>query len=277
MSNPKRHHYLSQFYLEGFCREEYFWVYDREEHTFRKQTPVNTAVQKHYYSIEGKDGKRNSKIEELFSQLEGKSKCVIDSIVDGKTISNEDKIVLSLFIAFTWTRIPDFERMVNESMKQGIKKIGDILHEDESRIKQTMEKCEKDTGQKIEIDPAQLKEFWDRGEYDIVMKRNASLGMMLKLSPEFARYLSLMDWTIAKAPQKYSFITTDSPLVLVPNSDEKAKAAFGSSVGLLIPGVQKYFPLHQKFCLIIGDLGDKIQYEKYNKSSCQSINYVLAR
>lgn len=277
MSIPKRHHYLPRFYLEGFCRGECFWVYDREEIAFREQTPVNTAVQKHYYSIKGENGKRNNKIEEMFSQLEGNSKIVIDHIVDGKPISNEDKIVLSLFISFSLTRIPDFERMVNESMKQDIKKIGDILHEDESRINQTMVRYEKDTGQKIEIDPAQLKEFWDRGEFDIVMNRNASLGMMLNVAPEYARYLSLMDWIIAKAPKNYSFITTDSPFVLVPTSDNKAKAAFGGGVGLLIPGVKKYFPLHQNFCLIVGDCGDKIQYEKYNKSSCQSINYEVAR
>lgn len=276
MSTPKRHHYLPQSYLEGFCREGRLWVYDREDDEYRKQTPVNTTVQKHYYSIEGDDGKKNIEIEKMLSKLEGDTKKVLNNVISKKLISNKDKMIMSLFIAFAWTRIPDFERIINESMKHEIKKLGDILHKDEERIKQTTERYEKDTGEKIGIEPAKLKEFWDRGAFDIVMNRNASLDMMLRVAPECARFLSLMDWVFAVAPKDYSFITTDSPLVLVPTSDEKIKKAFCGSVGLLIPGVQKLFPICQEICLVIGDCGDKIQYAKYNKSLCKEINIRLA-
>jgi len=272
----KRHHYLPQSYLEGFCREDGFWVYDRKDDEYRKQTPVNTTVQKHYYSIEEEEGEKNIEIERMLSELEGDTKKIINKIMHRKLLSNEDKMIMSLFISFAWTRIPDFERLVNESMKRLIKKTGDILNKDVERIKQTFERYEKDTGEKIAIEPAQLKEFWDRGKFDIVMNRNASLDMMLQVAPECGRFLSLMDWVFAIAPKDYSFITTDSPFVLIPTADEKIIKAFGSSIGLLVPGVKKLFPISQKVCLVITDCGDKIQYAKYNKSLCKEINIRLA-
>lgn len=276
-SAAKRHHYLPQSYLEGFCREDGFWVYDRKDDEYRKQTPVNTTVQKHYYSIEEEDGEKNIEIEKMLSQLEGSTKKVINKIVHRKLLSNKDKMIMSLFISFAWTRIPDFERLVNESMKSLIKKTGDILNEDVDRIKQAIERCEKDTGEKIAIDPAKLKEFWDKGKFDIVMNRNASLDMMLQVAPEYARLLCLMDWVFTIAPKDYSFITTDSPFVLIPTSDEKIKTVFGSNIGLLVPGVEKLFPISQKICLVIRDCGGKIKYAEYNKSLCKEINMQLAR
>ena len=162
-------------------------------------------------------------------------------------------------------------------MKPGIRKLGDTLYADEDRIKQTLKAHEDDTGEKIEIDPAILKDFWDKGAFDIVMKRNASLSIMLDHTPQYARYLALMDWLFVIAPKNYSFITTDSPFVLVPTSDSNVTSPFGNCVGLLVPGVQKYFPVSQKICLIIADRGSKTQYSKQNKFFCQSINIHLAR
>ena len=277
MNTSKRHHYLPRFYLEGFSNTNILYVYDRKDDQYRKQTPLNTAIQKHYYTIDQKDGKKNIEIEKMLSQLEGNTKKVINNIMLRRTLSNTDKTIMSLFISFQWTRIPDFECMVNESMRSNIKKIGDILHKDVNRIKQTIQSYEKDTRDKIEIEAAKLKEFWDRGNFDIVINRNASLDMMLKIAPECARFLSIMDWVLAIAPKGYSFITTDSPFVLVPSSDEKVKGVFQNSVGLLISGVRKFFPISQKVCVVIGDLGDKTQYAKYNKSLCKSINAKLAR
>ena len=95
MPRSKRHHYLPQFYLRGFCRNNTLWIYDRKKNEFRKQTPINTAVQSNYYSFEGEDGKTNTDIEMMFSQLEDSSKIMIDKIMARKPLSIEDKSMTS--------------------------------------------------------------------------------------------------------------------------------------------------------------------------------------
>ncbi len=59
--SPKRHHFIPKRYLEGFCRDGFLSVYDREKGEYRRQTPKNTALQTHYYSLEDEHGRRASR------------------------------------------------------------------------------------------------------------------------------------------------------------------------------------------------------------------------
>jgi hypothetical protein len=55
LQGPKRHHFLPQFYLEGFARDGLVALFDREKNEIRLQQPLNTAVIGHFYTL--KDGK----------------------------------------------------------------------------------------------------------------------------------------------------------------------------------------------------------------------------
>ena len=80
MPKPKRHHYLPQFYLNGFCTNGRLWIYDRTENNFRCQTPINTGVIKDYYTFLDEEENKDTKIEEMLSKVEGDTKPVIDKI-----------------------------------------------------------------------------------------------------------------------------------------------------------------------------------------------------
>src|SRR3972149_6577246 len=102
MPTPKRHHYLPQFYLEGFCRDDLLWVYDRDEKEYRQQTPQNTAVQKYYYSFENDNGERDAEVEGLLSLVETYTKPIIDKINNRESIDGNEKETLSIFIGFLY-------------------------------------------------------------------------------------------------------------------------------------------------------------------------------
>jgi len=80
MTIPRVHHYLPQFYLRRFCRDDYLWVYDRYKNEFRNQTPKNIAVEKDYYIVVDEVGKKKAEIETFFSVIEGKTNPVIEKI-----------------------------------------------------------------------------------------------------------------------------------------------------------------------------------------------------
>lgn len=159
MTTPKRHHYLPQFYLEGFCRDEVLWVYDNEEKEFRQQTPQNTAVQTYYYCFENDDGERTAEIEGLLSLVETHAKPIIDKINARETIDENEKETLSIFIGFLYSRVPRFEKNYNDNRERIVKHIGKTICSDEKRTEQTLKKYEQDTGKKTNVTAKELYEF----------------------------------------------------------------------------------------------------------------------
>ncbi len=127
MTTPKRHHYLPKFYLEGFCRNNLLWVFDRDSKEFRQQTPVNTALQKYYYSFENDDGEKTADIEDLLSLVEGHTKPIIDKVNDEKLISDTEKETLSIFIGFLHSRVPSFEEYFNNQHERIVRHLSKII------------------------------------------------------------------------------------------------------------------------------------------------------
>jgi len=273
MSEPKRHHYLPQFYLEQFCRDGSLWVFDRDTSEFRPQTPKNTALISHYYSVEDEAGNKRTGIESLLSQLEGYAKPIMAKLLAQDAITESDKEEFSIFVAFMMNRVPDFEKSVNAFEAHLIKRTSNLIFSDEKRVQAIMDRMERETGKRPEISAKKLAEFHKRGEYTIEMHRNESLRLMLDLSMDLACYFQQMDWVVFHVPPKTSFITTDNPVVLVPPVDFEA-GFYG--VGIITKGARKLFPLSQTTCLIMGDRGDRVVHRDVDRQSVRSVNLTLA-
>ena len=71
MSIPRAHHYLPQFYLRGFSREDRLWVYDRYKNEYRNQTPKNIAVERDYYTVTDENGGKKTDIEKFKTYFYG--------------------------------------------------------------------------------------------------------------------------------------------------------------------------------------------------------------
>ena len=78
--NPKRHHFLPEFYLNGFARDGLLWLYDRDRKQYRRQTPHNTAIIGHYYAFENQEGEKDYSVEKFLSVIEGKAKATIERL-----------------------------------------------------------------------------------------------------------------------------------------------------------------------------------------------------
>lgn len=273
MTSPKRHHYLPQFYLERFCRDGGFSVFDRERNEFRKQTPINTALKSHYYSVEDKTGKKDTRIESFLSELEGHAKQIVQKLEHRENIVDDEKKELALFIAFMMNRVPDFEKAINKIESTLIQRMADTLFSDEERLKSILQERSEDTEGASDISAKELVEFHKSGNFEIVIHRNESLRMMVDVSLNTANYFRQMDWGIFHCQDRTSFITTDNPVVLVPPSDYE-QGFWG--VGILTKGAQKLFPLSQTACLVMLDHGNAISHSNVDQLTTRQINLILA-
>src|ERR1041384_1076630 len=106
MSNPKRHHYLPQFYLEGFTRNGMLCVFDREKNEYRNQRPKDTAVIRHLYTWTDESGEKHYDLEQMLSLVEGRAKLVIQAIEKGANPSPLQRCHLAWFLALLACRVP---------------------------------------------------------------------------------------------------------------------------------------------------------------------------
>lgn len=194
MSTPKRHHYLPEFYLEGFRRDNVLFVYDREPNEYREQSPKDTAVKSYYYALEDDEGKKNLEIESFLSKIEGDAKPTIDKLERGEDISKEEKESLSIFISFLMNRVPDFEESENKMLEKIIEMASNMMFQDEERAKSVMDQYERETGKKMDVTPEELVNFHKNVPYKHKIHRNVSLATMLEVSLPIAHCFKQMDW-----------------------------------------------------------------------------------
>ncbi|MBI4643753.1 MAG: DUF4238 domain-containing protein [Deltaproteobacteria bacterium] len=159
MTKPKRHHYLPQFYLQYFCKDGNFWIFDRKSKEFRIQTPINTALKSNYYTFEDSGGNKVTDIEQLLSQIEGNAKNIFNKVINMENITSEEKENLSLFIAFMMNRVPDFEKSVNDVYENIIKHTLKMMYCNEERVQASIDQFEKERGEKLGLSAKELVEF----------------------------------------------------------------------------------------------------------------------
>src|SRR5215469_9766851 len=107
---PVRHHYIPQFYLEGFAHEnESLHLLDKkassQEQMYRQSSVSAIAFEKKLYTYRTKDGKTDT-LEQKFSEIEGKAKSVIRKLSQREEISEQERGDFAFFISLLYVRTP---------------------------------------------------------------------------------------------------------------------------------------------------------------------------
>jgi len=259
----KRHHYLPQkAHLDFFCKDGLLCVYDARTKQYRRQKPLNTAIETHYYSVEEDDGEKTADIESLLAKVENPIPRLLKRVEERQVLSAENKVALSRFAAWFVVRVPAFEASVNELSEKKTKLRLLAFCADEKRMESKLARFIQEQGRGAEVTASKVLEWIQRDKYRVVTHRNTSLSMMLSLAPTMAKWFERMPWLLVCAPKKHSFVTTDNPFVLTaPPNRCKEK---GFPFGVLTPGVGKILPLTQTTCLLMGNCGEEMNSEDMN-------------
>lgn len=141
MSVPKRHHFLPEFYLKGFCTAGELWVYDLERNEYNKRRPERVGIRKGFYTIEDQHGnKDHAEVEKRLSVIENDAALVIRQLDVGGRLKLVEKYALSLFAALLKFRTPAFERQMKEISSavanREMRKLAPSLEAVQQRLKQ---------------------------------------------------------------------------------------------------------------------------------------------
>lgn len=274
MSEPKRQHYVPRSYLAGFCREgERLWLRDGEKQQTRNERPENVAVINHYYSVE-KDGKRDNIIEKGLGEVENTAMPLIAELENGKQLNQESKDKVSLYAAFQWMRVPDFQRGVEKIAQHFLRLQMRTMFRDEEDVKKSVDEFTKETGQPMTVEPSRLLKLFKEDGLNVDIKRSLSLEMMLRQAEPMAGYFRQMNWMILHAEGDCSFVTSDNPLILSPPPNWPQNSWRG--YGITTPGCGKILPLTQSCCVIMLDRGDLMIHRKSQRMEIRDLNRNIA-
>ena len=270
-------HFVTRFYLEGFCdpitparHEPSVWECDLPEGTIKRRAPKNVATEADYYSVTDESGNPDHWAERLLSEVESAAAPVVRKLRAGNLyLSWQEREWLALFVAFLIVRVPSFR----DYLERTAGKLGESMLRVSARrptyFEETMRKAvgelpadEIEELRKLALDPA--KHFEIRGT------REHSLGHALRVAMKVVRLIHQMRWEFVVAKETCRFITGDTPVTW----RNPSVRPLGEGLGL--KGTELSFPLSPSVCLVGTWIG-KIGVSEASDARVQDLNRERVR
>jgi hypothetical protein len=278
----KRQHYIPQFYLKGFSQDNsHIFLFDKLAPTdkqYRYQTTENIAFENHFYTYEAINHKKED-LEDIFMQIESQAAEIIRKIDNNYIIDEQDKADLSLFISFLWVRTPAYKK---QSLGAQGKLAEKIMRMQLALTPKPIIK--RFYNQQHGRDPtdAEINDYLDfaknpnRSRLVVDFPQGYWIKQILDMALEICPLFQMMNWDIIHSNQKFSYITSDFPMLLIPPKVHNPH--YG--VGLVTLGSRKIIPLNSHLCLVLYDRCQNPIIRNRNlsdKNFMRFVNYNIAR
>lgn len=267
-------HYVPRFLLDYFTEDGLLWVYDRKLNQYRNQPSKATAGEKSYYVFVGKDKKKNSVLEQMFSAIEGVAATIIKALVAGKkTLDAQDKADMAIFLAALYLRVPDSLRKTEEMSTKMTKEVMSKMARFDKHFQKTMDEIEKKHGAKIsEKEREDIKNTFTNKKYDLRFPKEHMLVVMMKMLQKFYFIMAQMEWVILDAPKNKAFVGSDHPALTF---NIKPEGFWGSGIGILVPNCETTAILTPKLCIFMSQKHnpDSVELVKAAPGLVDNINF----
>ena len=246
-----KQHFLPKIYLEGFCdpdcpegHDPFVWKIELVDAEWKKRAPQNIAFIPDMYCFEGDDGEKLYELDKAITTEEGKASSIIkNKIYQKQLIDEEEKMILSGFIALFAIRVPAWLKKIDNMQVDRVKIFMDMTAMHPEALESMINEYEKETGKKA---PDNLKpEDFMSKNFDITPSRNATLEIAMSVAPTIQMIIKDMKWMFVCTTPDKPFITSDHPYVLW-NSNLKNPM---NGPGLAQRDVELTIPISSEFLL----------------------------
>ena len=255
MSKPKRHHYLSQFYLAGFTsngkKNGDLYCFELKTKRVRKSKVKEEGHEKYFNKIDLENYDENY-LEMELSRFESEAASIFNKITTNKCLpsTSEDWGILFYFISLMGIRNPDIRETIDSAKTNLLK----VMLQFALASSKTWENFKEN--QLNDLDLPEIKNL----SYMEACKKLYDLNFNLKSQPtehiktelpmvkRVAELLSHREWSLIDASKsKYDFITSDRPVKLFWNNKELNSLNWGPGFGM--KDSELFFPFTKKFYL----------------------------
>jgi hypothetical protein len=244
MSDPKKHHFLPQFYLRNFAispqtsKYPHIWACKKAA----DPKPINVAIKDtacitDYHTLDpDKAVPDRASLEKSLSTIESKQSQTIDRILHERRVHDDDKPVLSAMLAIMRTRVPSFKRFIQESLRLMLVSTMDVLEEN-GRLPEP---------------PDSVKPYL-KGRLSDNLNIEISNWMLLRhmfdaaIHSRLAQILSRTNLLLVEAAESADFLTSDSPVSIYQPSQTTPSGLFRP---LFDPTTEYWLPISSRIGIL---------------------------
>lgn len=252
----RHHHYLPQCYLRGFLpkgeKSSKIAVLDVKRKKYFETGTRNIGGVKDFNRIKV-EGLVPDSLENSLSSFEGQVATALRGIENDKNLDNKTTYgVIMNLIALVGIRHPAMRDHITDFHAQISKKLMGINLASKEQWEDTLQKVREDgvdIGEDISYE--KMKEFFERGEYNIRVANEAHIDLEFQGIDAVLPFLFNRGWTLIVASQDTgSFVTCDRPVSLMWQYPEKLPPMMRYNPGFGMKGTEVVFPISQDMALI---------------------------
>ena len=217
----KSQHYVPRFILKHFVENnEQIWVFDKQKNEKFKTNIKNISAENRFYdfSIQG----ANMSLEQYLSHIETKTSKLIKKIINDESLVNindEEKIIISRFIALQFTRVKQWRDMY----KNAYESFGAVI-------------------KKKAFNPENIRGYKELTDEDIKIHH---IYTILNAEEDLASHFLNKIWILQKTTKNNPFWISDNPISL----QNMNNFGYHGSIGLAVKGIEISFPLTKRLSL----------------------------
>lgn len=234
MSEPRKHHFLPQFYLRGFSIDRRgIYQIEKRTATYYGCQIKDTAAIKDFHKLDYEDAEDPNALEKALAQIEGELAEHLATFLAEGLANEQARLYTVQLLSLLRLRVPAFKRHIEASYPSSIRKVAELMDRDG----------------KFPVPPAGLEEKLEIKNLKIEVLNWKCLEIMFKLAAdeEHLRPLYRMRTTLMHAPFGTSFLTSDQPVSLYHPT--AAKSPYGAGPGT--PGIEISLPLSSRTLLVL--------------------------
>ena len=250
----RRHHYVPQCYLRGFCQQrkkpKLLTIDIRKLSTFTT-SPANVAVERDFHAVDLEEFPLDA-FEKEFARFESDLSDSLMAIIATRSVgSKKDLDNLLKLVAAISVKNPR-NRESFRAFSGGVTKlIMQVLTETPERWNNEVSKAKESGFLKStnDVNYQQMKNFVDKGEYDVQLLPAYHLGFELPAVDKISPFVFARKWLLLRAPEGSSgFVTSDHPACLMWSDATLRTGTYPPGHGLR--GTQLIFPISTELAMI---------------------------
>jgi len=274
---PRKHHYVPQFYLAGFTdndsKDGHLFVLDKEQRKTWTSTPKGTARKRDFHAMDPAPGGDPMAVEKALAHVEGQWSDALAAVIDKKALPQDDSFGdLMMFVAFMAVRVLRIRDIVSNAIDRVSKAEIQLMlatKEGQEHFRKTLAEL----GHEMSDDEfEQLVSFGKSDDYDANFEQTWHVQEMIRMAVTLAPLLSLRKWCLWIANEAApDLICSDSPVaptwaVAMPGPMSPAFATPNTIVSV---------PLNRRIALV-SMIEDELPATSLDRNGVAAVNSMTA-
>jgi hypothetical protein len=226
----RHHHYIPQGYLRGFAqtrgeRQWYVNVTDLDQKRTFTTNLLNVCGERDFMRVE-MEGYEPDKLEKEMSKFEAQCVESIRRIAQTGKFEGDDANHVMNLMALLAVRSPEMRENIRDFHERVAKRTMDLVLAKKERWEGQMRQL-RETGEPVHenLSYEDMKEFHERGEYEVTVRREYHIGTEFRLMPTVLEEMGKRLWTVYTTDGRQGeSVTTNHPVTLTFIEPEKVPA-----------------------------------------------------